>query len=903
MSGPAIAVTRFHGIFIASAPGTDEATSVLISQKHRGGAWSFPSVHWKGSAANPAEEATSIAAQCLQETGGVSTLSKALGCSPHLMLEPVEWPPGPHRAPDNKLRCKDIWGSSCFYVFMLVDGAELLEDLTWRSAAGSLSRWASIEEELKGRSLSDRDRTLLRRALEAAEKALKTKSENARGVAAAGGRSPTAASASPEADHRGQAGLGVSSSQAVGASPKLRPTPKWRAGRGSVSPTSRSGQAGLGVQSPQAVGAGQAKGSSRGGRGEPELAKLCEYFERGHCSRGDKCKFAHGAEELEAVMARRREARGQDLPGGLEGLARARRPGRNPYVTEERPDDDEEALIIGPLNPNVAVKNIFDALEWELDYDDVVAVLIGEQNDPDWALAEDQRGAYAKVWFRTATIAQRALSLLQGRQLFRHWYWYRRISLVSVAGLRNRLCGGLSDQQLDASARSSRPSTSGQLLVEGELRSAADGNLRRLRGNAQREDLRIENDAVRAQVEQVVAAVDTLKDRREGAAKAAAAKAKGGGLAAKWRSSRFKRIASTIARGSRGAGGHSIGTLLQAEKSWMRVRNSRAKKKEGGDGRGLGGASPQARRASASSGSGGRGLGGASPQARRAPASSAGSSGGKGSGEAGVEIPAGRTSENAVYDFEELEDLYRNVGAEKLTLGAGAWQCSCGRWNLNRAEFCSQVGKDAPCRKARPADVKVLQPRLAPSNYRVRSDGQRRKESVSTRRQRRQNRRRAEGAVRAREAEVSGWTCRRCGARNLKDRLVCFSCMKRRTAAEAAADAVAATEVEADIEEQPQDDAEIEGLAQDGYEILDDTEGPAPGFPAGGVKRPGSAADRGERGDRGGKVRRAKSFDPTTGSDGNSPYAHTVWSIVVAGGSAVTSFYGLSAVVSVWAVR
>ena len=60
------------------------------------------------------------------------------------------------------------------------------------------------------------------------------------------------------------------------------------------------------------------------------------------------------------------------------------------------------------------------------------------------------------------------------------------------------------------------------------------------------------------------------------------------------------------------------------------------------------------------------------------------------------------------FDEEEMRELYRNQGAGTLPLGRGAWQCSCGRWNMNRAEFCSQSGRDNPCGKPRPVDVVVL---------------------------------------------------------------------------------------------------------------------------------------------------------------------------------------------------
>ena len=91
--------------------------------------------------------------------------------------------------------------------------------------------------------------------------------------------------------------------------------------------------------------------------------------------------------------------------------------------------------------------------------------------------------------------------------------------------------------------------------------------------------------------------VDTLRDRKDAAAQAR--RAKGGGKGRKIRSGRFRHIAVTIPRNGRGHGGHSMATLLQAEKGWRRVRKHRlglphVKAEDGGAD--LGGASPQADR-------------------------------------------------------------------------------------------------------------------------------------------------------------------------------------------------------------------------------------------------------------------------------------------------------------------
>ena len=94
---------------------------------------------------------------------------------------------------------------------------------------------------------------------------------------------------------------------------------------------------------------------------------------------------------------------------------------------------------MGPLPPDVTPRMVFEALEWVMGPSDVVGVIIGEESSQDWVRRHDSEGAYAEVWFRTASIAEEASHRLLGQQLFRHWAWVMPLTfVVSVAGLRGR---------------------------------------------------------------------------------------------------------------------------------------------------------------------------------------------------------------------------------------------------------------------------------------------------------------------------------------------------------------------------------------------------------------------------------------------------------------------------------
>ena len=73
------------------------------------------------------------------------------------------------------------------------------------------------------------------------------------------------------------------------------------------------------------------------------------------------------------------------------------------------------------------------------DPDDVVGALIGKEKDPDRALAEDDKGTYAKVWFRTEEAAQGAVRNLHSRPIFQPWGWDKNATMTNAAELRQEL--------------------------------------------------------------------------------------------------------------------------------------------------------------------------------------------------------------------------------------------------------------------------------------------------------------------------------------------------------------------------------------------------------------------------------------------------------------------------------
>ena len=54
------------------------------------------------------------------------------------------------------------------------------------------------------------------------------------------------------------------------------------------------------------------------------------------------------------------------------------------------------------------------------------------------------------MWFRKAEAAQDARSRLRERLLFHHWVWAKPTILISVAGMLNRIGGGVVDQAQEA---------------------------------------------------------------------------------------------------------------------------------------------------------------------------------------------------------------------------------------------------------------------------------------------------------------------------------------------------------------------------------------------------------------------------------------------------------------------
>ena len=156
---------------------------------------------------------------------------------------------------------------------------------------------------------------------------------------------------------------------------------------------------------------------------------------------------------LRHLAERRRGGAQGDLPLAqaiveLRGVMERLRADSRHSKPRSRPSKDElaaarilakEALIMGPLPPDVTPRMVFEALEWVMEASDVVGAIIGEENDQDWALRHDQEGAYAEVWFRTADGAEEAHDRLLGQQLFRHWAWVMPLTcVISVAGLRGR---------------------------------------------------------------------------------------------------------------------------------------------------------------------------------------------------------------------------------------------------------------------------------------------------------------------------------------------------------------------------------------------------------------------------------------------------------------------------------